>query len=230
MNDLKITIVEDEPIVALDIERTLVSLGYNVIDSVTNYEDALSSIHKETPDIIFMDISLCDSKNGIEITKKIKQTKDISIIYLTAFSDDDTMEQAIATNPVSYLLKPFKREELKSSILLAVYKIKNANYTFTDEKYTHIGHYYYYDRINSNLFYKDQPIQLSKNENKLLHLLVKADGQIVLLKAIENYIWPNQIMSTSAFRTLVYRLRSKLEFKLIETIPSFGYRLSEDNI
>ena len=176
MNELKIMIVEDEPIVALDIERTLVALGYNVIDNVTNYEDTLSSIDKEVPDIIFMDISLCDSKNGIQLAKKIKQTKDISIIYLTAFSDDDTMEQAIATNPVSYILKPFKREELKSSILLAVYKIKNANYTFTDEKYTHMGHHYYYDRINSNLFYKDQPIQLSKNENKLLHLLVKANG------------------------------------------------------
>lgn len=227
MNDFKILIVEDEPIVALDIERTLLKLGYNVMDIVTNYDDALLSIDSNVPDIIFMDINLSESKSGIELAKEIKKTKNIPVIYLTAFSDDDTMQEAIDTNPVSYLLKPFKREALKSSILLGIYKIKNNCEIVLDDSYTHIGNHYYYDEKNANLFYKNQPIQLGVNEKKLLQLLIDSNGQVVLFSTIENDIWPNKNMSASAFRTLVYRLRSKLDFKLIETIPSFGYKLKK---
>lgn len=226
MNDIKILIVEDEPIVALDIKSTLSKLGYIITGTVSNYDDALSSIKSYEPDIIFMDINLENSKNGIEIAKEIKKTKNIPIIYLTAFSDDETMQKAIDTNPINYLIKPFKREELKSSILLSTYKIQNADNINIDTKYTPIGLDYYYDLKNDNLFYKEQPIHISVNEKKFLRLLISARGQIVPFLTIEEYIWQGNNTSTSAFRTLVYRLRSKLEFKLIETIPSFGYKLS----
>ena len=225
MDSAKILIVEDEPIVALDIQRALVKFGYTVTDCVTNYDDALSSVASDTPDIIFMDINLSGSKSGIEIAKTIKKTQDLPIIYLTAFSDDNTMLEAIETNPVNYLLKPFKREELKSSILLSLYKIKNTDTVKTNEGHTDIGLGHYYDLKQSNLFYKNQPIQLSQNEKKLLQLLVEAKGVLVTLQTIEENIWPNKTISSSAIRTLVYRLRSKLEFKLIETIPSFGCKL-----
>lgn len=227
MNEIKILIVEDEPIVALDIKSTLTKLGYTVTDTVTNYDDALSSIRSDEPDIIFMDIHLDNSKSGIETAKEIKKSKDIPIIYLTAFSDDDTMQKAIETNPVGYLIKPFKREELKSSILLGIYKIKNANQEETNDEYTHIGFNYYYDLKNDNLFYKKQPIKISVNEKKFLRLLISANGQMVPFSTIEEYIWQGDYKSSSAFRTLVYRLRSKLEFKLIENVPSFGYKLTK---
>lgn len=225
MQKVKILIVEDEPIVALDIKNTLIKLGQTVTDTVTNYDDTLLSVKENEPDIIFMDIHLENSINGIEIVEKIKKTKDIPVVYLTAFSDDNTMQKAIATNPVSYILKPFKRDELKSSIMLSIYKINNLNKVVLDNKYTSIGFDYYYDLKNDNLFYKDQPIQISINEKKFLRLLIAANGQIVPFRTIEEYIWQNTNMSSSAFRTLVYRLRSKLNFKLIETVPSFGYKL-----
>lgn len=225
MQKAKILIVEDEPIVALDIKNTLVKLGHIVTDTVTNHDDALSSIIVNEPDIIFMDIHLENSKDGIETAQEIQKIKNIPIVYLTAFSDDDTMKKAIDTNPVSYILKPFKRDELKSSIMLSIYKINNLNKVVVDNEYTSIGFDYYYDLKNDNLFYKDQPIQISINEKKFLRLLIAANGQIVPFRTIEEYIWQNSNMSNSAFRTLVYRLRSKLNFKLIETVPSFGYKL-----
>ena len=109
--------------------------------------------------------------------------------------------------------------------MLSLYKIKNTDTVETDKGYTDIGLGYYYDLKQSNLFYKNQPIQLSQNEKKLLQLLVEAKGVLVTLQTIEENIWPNKTISSSAIRTLVYRLRSKLEFKLIETIPSFGCKL-----
>ncbi len=74
-----------------------------------------------------MDINLKNSKDGIETAKEIQKIENIPIIYLTAYSDENTIERAIKTNPISYLLKPFKREELKSTILLGLYKIYESN-------------------------------------------------------------------------------------------------------
>lgn len=227
MNDITILIVEDEPIVALDIKSTLSKLGYIITDCVANYDDALSSIKSNEPDLIFMDIHLENSKNGIEIAKEVKKSKNIPIIYLTAFSDDETIQKAIETNPINYLIKPFKREELKSSIMLSMYKMQNINKVAIEKEYTHVGFDYYYDLENDNLFYKKQPIKISVNEKKFLRLLISADGQMVPFSTIEEYIWQGDYKSSSAFRTLVYRLRSKLEFKLIESIPSFGYKLTK---
>lgn len=226
MSKLKVLIVEDEPIVALDIKHTLTQLNCIVTDTVANYKDTLSTVQSNEPNLIFMDIHLHNSKNGIETVKELQKSRDIPVIYLTAFSDEDTMQQAIETNPISYILKPFKREEIKYNILLSIYKMDNLNIPLcTTTNYTPIGFDYYYDLKNNNLFYKHQPIRISENEKKFLKLLISANGKIVPFSTIEEHIWQSNTVSESTFRTLVYRLRSKLEFKLIETIPSFGYKL-----
>ncbi len=226
MNKAKILVVEDEPIVALDIKNAIARCGFSVTDIVDNYDDALLSVQINEPDIIFMDINLENSKDGIEIAIEIKKRKDIPIIYLTAYSDNNTMQRAIETNPLNFIAKPFKREELKSSILMSLYKINNLN-NQNNYKHIHIGSDYYFDLEHSNLYFKDQPIQLSINEKKFLKILIEADGQIVNFDVIQEEIWPESDMSDSAFRTLLYRLRIKLEYKLIETIPSFGYKLNK---
>ena len=116
----KILIVEDETIIALDIKNTILKLGYEVSGCVTNYDDALKSVKSDEPDIIFMDINLRNSKDGIEAATDIKKIKNIPIIYLTAFVDDETIERAARTCPAGYIAKPFKRNQAKPSIVLAL--------------------------------------------------------------------------------------------------------------
>ncbi len=224
MKKNRILIVEDETIVALDIKRVLINLNYEVTDCVKNYDNAISSIIKSSPDIILMDIHLKNSKDGIETTEDIQKIKNIPIIYLTAYSDENTIIRAIKTNPVSYLLKPFNADELKSTILLALYKISKSNTIITKGK--HLGFDYYYDLDHKILIYKSIPIKISINEKRLLTLLVEARGTIVPFREIEYDIWPDTPVSDSALRTLLYRLRSKLDYKLIETIPSIGCKLT----
>ena len=120
MEKTKILIVEDETIVALDIKNALLKLGFEVTDMVTNYDDALRSASQKKPDILLTDIRLENSKNGVEIAKDIQKIHPTPIIYLTAFSDDETIIEAARTSPMGYMLKPFNRDELKSNILLAV--------------------------------------------------------------------------------------------------------------
>lgn len=224
MDKVNILIVEDEAIVALDIKRTILKMGFSVTNMARNHDDALCSIKEKSPDIILLDIHLKNSKDGIETAKEIQKIANIPIIYLTAFSDDKTIERAVQTNPVGYLVKPFKREDLKSTLQLAIYKI-NSN-TCVESSLTSIGKGYVYDLANHNLFFKEYPIKLSQKESLLLEMLIEAKGDIIPFSTLEHHIWQGDPVSDSALRTLLYRLRGKLEYLLIETVPSFGFKLA----
>lgn len=221
----RILVVEDETIVALDIKSALKKLGHEVVGTATNYDDAIKKVKEYDPDIILMDINLENSKDGIETVTDIQKIKFIPVIYLTAFTDDATVERAIKTNPIAYLNKPFRRDEIKSSILLAVHKMNPDGKFDNDDNFKELGFGYYFDMKNIDLYYKSLPIKLSVKEREFLRILVEADGQIVPMEKIEFILWPEGTVSESALRTVMYRIRSKLEHKLIETIPSFGCKL-----
>jgi DNA-binding response OmpR family regulator len=227
MNRTKVLIVEDESIVALDIKNALINYGYRVTNCATNYYDAINSVKKDKPEIILMDINLGMGRDGITIVEEIQRTQYIPIIYITAFSDEKTIIRAIRTNPVSYLIKPFKREELKSNIMLGLYKNKDTSNLEIERTLISLGQDYYYEEEKTKLYYKDLQISLGSREKQLLKVLVESRGRIISFEDIETKIWGNNKISDSTLRTLVYRLRAKLEHKLIETIPHVGCRIIE---
>ncbi|QDF30177.1 response regulator [Halarcobacter anaerophilus] len=229
MTRSKILIVEDETIVALDIKKTLENLDFEITNTVTNYNSALNSVRVNKPDLILMDINLGQKYDGIDTVKKIHAIEKIPVIYVTAFTDEQTIKRAIQTNPVSYLVKPFKRDELKSNILLGLYKISKENNDYKNIIDVDIGLGYYYNYKENRLLYKEMPIKLSNNENLLLRILIEANNKVVTFEELEERIWPNNEISDSTLRTLVYRLRSKLEHRLIETVQKVGCRLNKDN-
>lgn len=118
----KILIVEDESIVALDIQSRLRRLGYLVPAFVATGEDAVAKTAEILPDLILMDIKLRGSMDGIEAARQIKEKHAIPIIYLTAFADETTLQRAKLTEPFGYLLKPFEERELLASIRMALYR------------------------------------------------------------------------------------------------------------
>jgi DNA-binding response OmpR family regulator len=226
MNNTKILVVEDESIVALDIKRTLENLGYKDTICVTNYTDALKSVKECKFSLVFMDINLKNSRDGIETVIDIQKIANIPIIYLTAYSDEETITKAIQTNPVGYLLKPFKTEELKSTIMLSLYKINKSNKEHIIKNYKSLGFNYYFDLENETLYYNDMPLKLGLKERKLLTLLIQSKGRVVSFNEIEYFLWPDAPVSDSTLRTLIYRLRGKLEYKIIETISSVGCKIT----
>ncbi|WP_419764702.1 MAG: response regulator [Arcobacter sp.] len=225
MINTKILIVEDESIVALDIKQALKSFGYKDIYCTTNYDETLAHVKEFRPSLIFMDINLKNSKDGIETAIAVQTIENIPIIYLTAYSDEDTISRAIHTNPIGYILKPFKREELKSIIMLCLYKIDKAKKEYINKNNICLGDNYYYALEDEILFYNEIPIKLGVKEKKLLTLLVEAKGRIVSFNEIEYLLWPDSPVSDSTLRTLIYRLRCKLEYKIIETITSIGCKI-----
>ncbi|WP_321430860.1 response regulator [uncultured Methanolobus sp.] len=122
MTNEKIMIVEDEKIVALDIKDSLEHFGYSVPCMADSGEDAISFIDQCRPDLILMDIVLKGKIDGIEAAKTIRDNYGIPIIYLTAYSDEKTLQRAKLTEPFGHILKPFDERELRTNIEIALYK------------------------------------------------------------------------------------------------------------
>lgn len=122
MSGEKILIVEDEVILAMSMKQELISLGYNVMNTVETGKKAVISANELKPDLILMDITLKGEIDGIEAAKKINETLDIPIIYMTAYSDEDILNRAIMTEPYAYILKPFNKEEVNANIKTVIYK------------------------------------------------------------------------------------------------------------
>ncbi|MGZ4091236.1 MAG: response regulator, partial [Bacteroidia bacterium] len=122
MEKLNIFIVEDESIVAKDIQNSLTKLGYNVVGVANNGKDAIEKVSELLPDLILMDIMIKGDMTGIEVSEKIKEKHKIPVIFLTAYADEGTLSKAKVTEPYGYILKPFKEIDLHSTIEMAVYK------------------------------------------------------------------------------------------------------------
>jgi CheY-like chemotaxis protein len=116
----KILIVEDERIVAIDIKESLLRFGFHSIEIAVSGEEAIQKAERMQPDVVLMDIVLRGGIDGIEAAKVIKEQLGIPIIYLTAYSDDKTVQRAKVTKPVGYLLKPFHDKDLKQGIETAL--------------------------------------------------------------------------------------------------------------
>lgn len=118
----RILVVEDEIIIAEDIQRKLKTMGYDVSAIVSSGEEAIKKIKENIPDLILMDIVLYGGMDGIETAGQIHSLFDIPVVYLTAYADEKTLERAKITEPFGYLIKPFKERELQITIEIALYK------------------------------------------------------------------------------------------------------------
>lgn len=119
-----ILVVEDDSIEAMDISRALSSFGYKVQGPVSSGKEALKKVSEFQPDLILMDIFLKGEIDGIETAIKIRKNLDIPFIFLTAHSDELTVEKAKIAEPLGYLIKPFDDIELKHAIDIAIYRNK----------------------------------------------------------------------------------------------------------
>ena len=122
MEQIKILIVEDEPILALDLANKLKRLGYEITDLVSNGEVAINVVKQAQPDLIFMDIKLKGAMDGIETATHILQIKDIPIVYLTGYADEEMVERAEQTGCYGYMLKPCREIELYAAIKIVLKK------------------------------------------------------------------------------------------------------------
>ena len=118
----RLLVVEDEVLVARDIQARLQRMGYEVVGTVARGEDAVSTALAESPDLILMDINLKGEMDGIEAATQMIEVSSVPVIYCTAYSNDEVLERAKITSPFGYVLKPFDNRELEINIEIALFK------------------------------------------------------------------------------------------------------------
>ena len=118
----RILVVEDEVVIAMEIESVLQQLGYTPVGNAMTGADAIELATRLHPDLVLMDIRLKGDIDGIAAGEKIYRLARIPVIFLTAHSDPSTLERAMALHPFGYLIKPFRKNELFTTIEIALYK------------------------------------------------------------------------------------------------------------
>ena len=128
MSEINVLIVEDEVPIANDIAQTLKEIGYGVAGIAYNSEKALSELRRKRPDIVLLDINLGSRKDGIELAHIINSKFEVPFIFLTSYGDKRTLDRAKLTRPMGYIVKPFDRTDLFSTLEIALYNYSRMHY------------------------------------------------------------------------------------------------------
>tara|TARA_R110000868_G_scaffold3811_12_gene23532 strand:+ start:15383 stop:16138 length:756 start_codon:yes stop_codon:yes gene_type:complete len=180
---IRILIVEDNVIIADDMQSMLEEIGYEIVDNVIVYEQAVEVLKNKEVDLVLIDIILASDKTGIDLGKHIRENYNIPFIFVTSNSDRATVENAKTVKPNGYLVKPFEQQDLYTSIEIALsnfISVKNNSAGESQEEED--------DRLMSNKVLKDS-IFVKKQ-----HLYYRIQfGDIQFIKADNVYLEVNTV-------------------------------------
>ena len=174
LTKFNILIVEDNVIIADDLQQILEGFGYNVLGNVISYEKAIDFRLNHKIDLVLIDINLATEKTGIDLANYINLNYKIPFIYLTSNLDDQTINEAAITLPAAYLVKPFDNNTIYTSIEVALTNFSNKKNDRTNTKdhlYLKKNSLYHKVEINDIYFIKSDNIYIevfTKNDEKFL--------------------------------------------------------------
>lgn len=249
MSAVKILIVEDESIIALNLKETIKELGYEPCGITPNRCKTIALLESGVvPDLILMDIYLKGPTTGIKLAQELKQSLPyVPVIFLTANSELATIKEASEAFAYGYLVKPFKKTNLHAAIEVALKKAKNdkekseklnavenTNKALEcklgleqkqQEVVIKLKYGYLYDRDKEILYYKESPVKLTSKEKEIIKILCKTPGLNVSQDQLEYSIWQDEPAGYAAFRSLLFRLREKIHKDLIVNQSGTGYKI-----
>lgn len=244
MKKYKISIIEDDEITSLNLKLSLEKQGYEVVSVFDNVKTALSDIVLNIPDLFVIDISLEEADDGITLAKTLKEKYSLPFIYLTSHSTDEIIEQAKLTKPYGYIVKPFHPNSLHASIQMALFQSqseKDHSSSLVPEglsieellekksfntKTVSFSRSYILNRETNELFYNGDKVDIKQVEALFIRLLVAKLGLVVSFEEATEYILELSKENVS-IRTLVWRLRNKLDTDIIKNASGIGYYIEE---
>jgi CheY-like chemotaxis protein len=112
----RILIVEDERLIAIDLQRRLTRLGHSVVGLAASGVEAIQKALALYPDVVLMDIRLQGAMDGVEAAQRIQASAPVPVVFMTAYVDEDTRQRVRATSPWGYLHKPFSAQQVQSTL------------------------------------------------------------------------------------------------------------------
>jgi DNA-binding LytR/AlgR family response regulator len=189
MANIKVGIVEDEAIIAFGLATALEQFGYSTTEPATSYTEALQMVEKERPDILLLDIQLSGKKDGIDLAWKIREDYNIPFIFLTGNSDAVTVERAKKLCPPAYLVKPFNKDELYTSIEICLHNFsisqgkpepsEKGNYIISESIFIKQGHLFQKVKISDILYLE--------SDNVYIYVHTQS-GKLLVRSTIQNYL------------------------------------------
>jgi DNA-binding response OmpR family regulator len=210
---MKILLVEDDDFIGESIKDYFEMQG-NKVDYFSSAKEALN-IYPNHYDIFLFDINM-EGMNGFELYKELHKYSDTPVIFITAYSDIDHIEEAFTLGAADYIKKPFEFKELELRIKRLLFKDANC---------IKVGDNYKFDLKKLKLFYNDEEVELTPNEKYFLELLFQNIGQVVDSETIKDYIWEDKVVCDNTLRTQVKKLRSKLKENFIKNVRGTGYKI-----
>ena len=244
MKVYKVSVVEDDEITSLNLKISLEKQNYEVVSTFDNPKEALENIALNLPDIVIIDISLQESNDGIILAKALKESYNLPFIYLTSHSTDEIITQAKLTKPYGYILKPFHPNSLHASIQMALFQFESETENSTntptetlsvDEllklkslngKTITFAHNYIFNIESGELYFNSTKVILKDIESAFMKLLIAKLGLVVSFEEAEEYIL-DTLGENVSIRTLVWRLRNKLDTEIIKNATGIGYVIEE---
>jgi len=232
-NIYNILIVEDEWINADFISDLILSFGHNVMGIAKSAEETQEILSSKSCDIIFMDINIKGAIDGIKLAKQLNESKEIPIIFVTAFGDSETISDASETNIYGFVIKPFKDNQIEAALNVAISRIKKEKIQINDilpleKSELDLANGYKYDFQKKTIYFQNKPIPFSKNESKLLFLLCTSYGHILSSGEIRSKVWGEKNVNDSTIRDTILRVRKKIPLLNIENIVGIGYSLTKE--
>lgn len=212
-NPIGILIVEDEVLIAQDLKEILEETGYTEIFKARNYSQAIDTLTNNKIDVALLDINLNDDKTGIDLGNHINQNLQIPFIYITSYSDAETIAQVKPTRPSAFLLKPYSKAHLLASLEIALFN--------------------YSTNINAADKEIDNKIDETKDNDLIInnHLMVK-DNYMYVKVALDDIHWFESDKNYIEVKTAAkkYLIRASLK-KLQENLPANQFvRCNKQNI
>ena len=219
LKNLTILYVEDEEMIRQNAVEYLSRICNHVLEAKNGIE-ALEIYKKHKPNIIISDIKM-PKMNGLEFASEIRKVdKETPIIIATAHTETHFLLKAVELQLVKYIVKPITSAKLQEALTLSLdyLTVKNSNIVELNKETR-------YDTLNKTLIIRESIVKLTKNEQRLLHLLATNRQRAISYAEIENDIWKFEGMSMDSLRSLIRVLRKKLEGDFVENISGIGYRL-----
>ncbi|MGE0738914.1 response regulator transcription factor [Sulfurimonas sp.] len=215
---MKILLLEDDAFICKEIQNYFM-LNDHQVDFFHDGETLLNNAILQNYDIFLLDINT-PTKNGFETLREIrKENITTPAIYITAQNDLEHVKKGYESGCDDYVRKPFLLEELELRINQILYKnaVKNS---------IQISENYRFDFGTMGLFYKDEAVDITGHEKKLLYILSKNSNQIITPDILKDYVWDDKAIQDNTLRTQIKKLRAKLQENFIINVRNAGYKIN----
>jgi len=223
---LSVLIVDDEPLITLFIKDIVLDMQEQVMGVCHDSDCAIKYLKESTPNVVFMDINIQGAQDGITLAKQYVHPSDTMVFYISAYDNDEVIQEALETKPYNYLVKPVNEEDIKIALTLAKnnFMTRISSATIEDNVIV-LSDGLSYDKLHKRLFYQQNEIKLSRIEEQILDVFITNPNINLSFDTLQDKVWKDKEIAHSTVRDVISKLRKRIPDLPIVTNFGRGYIL-----